>query len=67
MISEPMEEIEMKDIVSLRIINEKIPAIELEFKNDDGVKRSVFFSMMSDDSVQDTLIQLKRLKKEGQL
>ena len=62
-----MEEIEMKDIVSLRIINEKIPAIELEFKNDDGVKRSVFFSMMSDDSVQDTLIQLKRLKKEGQL
>ena len=62
-----MEEIEMKDIVSLRIINEKIPAIELEFKNTDGVKRSVFFSMMSDDSVQDTLIQLKRLKKEGQL
>ena len=62
-----MEEIEMKDIVSLRIINEKIPAIELEFKNIDGVKRSVFFSMMSDDSVQDTLIQLKRLKKEGQL
>lgn len=50
----------------MRIINEKVPAIELEYKKSgDKKEQSVYITMMSDDSVQETLIQLKRLKKEG--
>lgn len=54
----------MKNLVSLRIINGRVPALELEVKRDNK-KKKVWFSMMSDYNVQDTLMHLKRLKKSG--
>lgn len=58
------DKIEMKNLVSLRIINGRVPALELEVKRDNK-KKKVWFSMMSDYNVQDTLMHLKRLKKSG--
>ena len=54
----------MKNLASLRIINGRVPALELEVKRDNK-KKKVWFSMMSDYNVQDTLMQLKRLKKNA--
>lgn len=58
------DRIEMKNLASLRIINGRVPALELEVKRDNK-KKKVWFSMMSDYNVQDTLMQLKRLKKNA--
>ena len=63
---EPIK-IPLSSIQNLRIINGKVPAIELEYTGKDKEIESVFFSMMSDYNVQETLVQLKRLKKEGRL
>lgn len=40
-----LQHIPMSEIKSLRIINGKVPAIELELKTDE---KSFFFAMMSD-------------------
>ena len=61
-----MYQIDMRNIDSLRIINGKVPTLELEHKAAAGMQsRRTFFSMTSDYNMQETLMQLKRLKKEG--
>ena len=62
----PMYQIDMRNIDSLRLINGKVPTIELEHKVQANMhSRRTFFSMTSDYNMQETLMQLKRLKKEG--
>ena len=64
---EDEDHIEMRQIASLRVINQRIPTLELEQVKNKGDKhgKTVWFSMMSDYNLQDTLYQFKKLKKEG--
>ena len=51
------DRIDMQQISSLRVINQRIPTLELEQHKVEHEKRgkTVWFSMMSDYNLQDTL------------
>ena len=52
-----------RDIKVARAINDRIPSLELEIGKQQ--KKKVWFSMMSDYNLQETIQQMKRLKKLG--
>lgn len=60
--------IKMHKINSIRIVTTKVPAIELDYADTlTKTMKTVIFSMLSDHNVQQTLLAIKRLKKEGEL
>jgi len=58
----------LKDIEKKIVINGRVPAIEIHHKRFNDAKSAsmkVFFSLMSDYNMQDTLFQLKQLEKSA--
>ena len=57
----------LKVMEKMKVINGRVPAIEIHHKRQQKKEdaKKVFFSLMSDYNMQETIFQLKQLKKAG--